>query len=299
MGFRPFLCERMKEFDYNIVKDPAVFKVNALPAHSDHTAFASAEEMREGSSSLRASLNGLWKFHYARNYSSVIPDFQKADADVSGWEDIHVPSNMQMEGYDVPAYVNTQYPWDGSEDITPGQIPEIFNPVGQYVVFFELPACWKGMGVRISFQGVESGFSVWLNGSWVGYSEDSFTPTDFDLTPFLKEGRNRLAVLDFKWTSGSWLEDQDMYRFSGIFRDVFLYAVPAVHLEDLRILSGLDDSFRTGQLEAALSLSGSIDGAELFWRLKERGSARPDAGGRPSFPLAREIRSAALKSGTG
>ncbi len=124
-----------------------------------------------------------------------------------------------------------------------------------------------------------------------GYSEDSFTPTDFDLTPFLKEGRNRLAVLDFKWTSGSWLEDQDMYRFSGIFRDVFLYAVPAVHLEDLRILSGLDDSFRTGQLEAALSLSGSIDGAELFWRLKERGSARPDAGGRPSFPLAREIRS--------
>ena len=153
----------MKEFDYNIVKDPAVFKVNALPAHSDHTAFASAEEMREGSSSLRASLNGLWKFHYARNYSSVIPDFQKADADVSGWEDIHVPSNMQMEGYDVPAYVNTQYPWDGSEDITPGQIPEIFNPVGQYVVFFELPACWKGMGVRISFQGVESGFSVWLN----------------------------------------------------------------------------------------------------------------------------------------
>ena len=291
MGFRPFLCERMKEFDYNIVKDPAVFKVNALPAHSDHTAFASAEEMREGSSSLRASLNGLWKFHYARNYSSVIPDFQKADADVSGWEDIHVPSNMQMEGYDVPAYVNTQYPWDGSEDITPGQIPEIFNPVGQYVVFFELPACWKGMGVRISFQGVESGFSVWLNGSWVGYSEDSFTPTDFDLTPFLKEGRNRLAVLDFKWTSGSWLEDQDMYRFSGIFRDVFLYAVPAVHLEDLRILSGLDDSFRTGQLEAALSLSGCFDGAELSWKLTERGSARPDAGGRPSFPLDREIRS--------
>ena len=291
MGFRPFLCERMKEFDYNIVKDPAVFKVNALPAHSDHTAFASAEEMREGSSSLRASLNGLWKFHYARNYSSVIPDFQKADADVSGWEDIHVPSNMQMEGYDVPAYVNTQYPWDGSEDITPGQIPEIFNPVGQYVVFFELPACWKGMGVRISFQGVESGFSVWLNGSWVGYSEDSFTPTDFDLTPFLKEGRNRLAVLDLKWTSGSWLEDQDMYRFSGIFRDVFLYAVPAVHLEDLRILSGLDDSFRTGQLEAALSLSGCFDGAELSWKLTERGSARPDAGGRPSFPLDREIRS--------
>ena len=281
----------MDKFDYQIVKDPGVFKVNALAAHSDHIAFASLKESFSGASSLRASLNGLWKFHYAVNYASVIPDFEKDSCDVSGWEDIHVPSNIQMEGYDVPAYVNTQYPWDGVEDIKPGQIPEYRNPVGQYVTFFRVPEGWKGtgakkdMGVRISFQGVESGFALWLNGIYIGYSEDSFTPTDFDLTPHLRDGVNRLAVLCFKWTAGSWLEDQDMYRLSGIFRDVFLYAVPEVHAEDVRIRSGLDSDYKDGRLEVCLRLSGNLDGAKVRWQLFEAGEARRGLNGEPVFPL--------------
>ncbi len=257
-------------FDYGIVKDTRIFKVNVLPAHSDHVAFKDETEAEYGSSSLRKSLNGFWKFHYAKNYASAIPGFYEDSYDERGWDDISVPSHIQMQGYDTPAYVNTQYPWDGVEDIKPGEIPELYNPVGSYVTYFTCPEEWKGQEVRICFEGVESGFALWLNGEYIGYSEDSFTESSFDLTPYIKKGENRLAVQVFKWTSGSWYEDQDFYRFSGIFREVFLYTVPEVHVEDVKIRALPDSSFKKGTLEVTLDMGKK--GGSIEYQLLRNGS---------------------------
>ncbi len=282
----------MNGFDCRILDDPAVFKVHTLPARSDRVVYASIPEMeahredlirRPGSSSLERSLNGMWKFHYAENPASAAAGFEQMEFDVSGWKEISVPSNIQMEGYDAPAYVNVQYPWDGREDLKLGESPKIFNPTAQYVTFFTVPDAWKGMGVRICFKGVEAGFALWLNGSYVGYSEDSFTPTEFDLTPYLTEGKNRLALIDFKFVNGSWLEDQDMFRLSGIFRDVVLYAVPAVHVEDLQIRADLDGTMTEGVLDTQVKVSGKTEGATLVWKLIARGVAKPSGYENPSF----------------
>ena len=166
------------------------------------------------------------------------------DMDCHFWDTIRVPAHIQMEGYGVPQYVNTQYPWDGSEEVRPGEIPEDFNPVASYVKYFRLPENMKKGPVFISFQGVESGFALWLNGTYIGYSEDSFTPSEFDLSEVIdREGENKLAVQVFRFTAGSWCEDQDFFRFSGIFRDVYLFTVPQVHVRDLKIQTNLDDAY--------------------------------------------------------
>ena len=268
----------MKQFSLSMIDDPALFKVNVLGARSDTVI------CDEKGCPAALSLNGMWKFHYAENPASAVKGFEQPEMDVSGWKEIPVPSNIQMQGYDSPAYVNTQYPWDGRENLALGEAPKRFNPTAQYVTFFEVPAAWKGMGVRIRFHGVESGFALWLNGAFVGYSEDSFTPSEFDIAPYIQEGVNRLAVLDFKFTNGSWLEDQDMFRLSGIFRDVELYPVPEVHLEDVRIIADLDSSFSTGLLDVKVFVSGETEGAKLHWELYERGAAKPDPVKEYAFP---------------
>lgn len=225
----------MSQFDYNKVKDPQFFKENVLPAHAALHLYKSEKEAARGQSSLIQSLDGIWKFSYAVNINSAVKEFEKESYDCRPWEDIRVPAHIQMEGYDIPQYANTQYPWDGREALWPGEIPERFNPVASYVKYFEVPENMQGQEIRIVFEGVESGMVLWLNGVYVGYSEDSFTPSEFDLTPYLKDGENKLAVQVFKWTSSSWCEDQDFYRFSGIYRSVYLYAVPRVHVEDLTV----------------------------------------------------------------
>lgn len=239
----------MRVFDYEKVKDPQYFKDNRLEAHSDHTWYTDKEDMGDGRSEFVESLNGIWKFHYAANYQSVIPGFERLEYCCADWADIRVPAHIQMEGYDVPQYANTQYPWEGYEDIRPGQIPEHFNPVGSYVKSFSVPERMEGRRVFLSFQGAESGLAVWLNGAFVGYSEDSFTPSEFELTKYLKEGVNKLAVQVFKWTAGSWCEDQDFYRFSGLFREVYLYTVPDVHIRDLKVRAVPDETLSEGMLE--------------------------------------------------
>ena len=239
----------MNVFGYQKVKDPRYFRDGRLDAHSDHRYYASAQEAEEKESRFTESLNGLWKFHYARNYGSAIPGFESADYDCRSWEDIRVPAHIQMEGYDVPQYANTQYPWEGHEEIAPGEIPEKFNPVASYVKYFEVPESMKGRRLFISFQGAESGLALWLNGHFVGYSEDTFTPSEFELTDYVQEGENKLAAQVFKWTSSSWCEDQDFYRFSGIYRDVYLYTVPDVHIRDLRIRAVPDENLTKGILE--------------------------------------------------
>ena len=167
-----------------------------------------------------------------------------------------MPAHIQMEGYDIPQYVNIQYPWDGREDVWRDAVPSEFNPVASYVKYFTLPEGFRKNGLYISFQGVESGFALWLNGHYVGYSEDSFTPSDFDLTPYVKEGENKLAVQVFKWTSSSWCEDQDFYRFSGIFRSVYLYTMPKVHVYDLKVQPVVDEAVLNADLLVTMQMRG-------------------------------------------
>ena len=246
----------MKEFDYSMVKNPEYFKDGCVSAHSSHSYYGSLAQAEAGEENFRYSLNGIWKFHYAKNYQSAIPGFEKEDYCCRSWDDIRVPAHIQMEGWDVPQYANVQYPWEGKEQIQPGEIPEAFNPVASYVKYFEVPESMKDQRVFLSFQGAESGLAVWLNGSFVGYSEDSFTPSEFELTPYLKAGENKLAAQVFKWTSSSWCEDQDFFRFSGIYRDVYLYTVPQVHVWDLRVRTLLDDTFTHADLELVLKAEG-------------------------------------------
>ena len=261
----------MKTFDYSLVKDPQYFKDGRMDAHSDHTYYRDGEEAKEKETSFRYNLNGIWKFHYARNYGSAIPGFEKEDYCCKDWDDIRVPAHIQMEGYDAPQYANVQYPWEGHEDIHPGEIPEHFNPVASYVKYFEVPEEMQGKRLFISFQGAESGIALWLNGHFVGYSEDSFTPSEFELTEYVKEGENKLAAQVFKWTASSWCEDQDFFRFSGIYRDVYLYAIPEVHVSDVKIQTLLDDTFTKADLvidtkatkAGKVKITLSKDGEEL------------------------------------
>ena len=239
----------MKTFDYSLVKDPQYFKDGRMDAHSDHTYYRDGEEVQEKETSFRYDLNGIWKFHYARNYGSAIPEFEKTEYCCKDWDDIRVPAHIQMEGYDVPQYANVQYPWEGHEDIHPGEITEHFNPVASYVKYFEVPEEMQGKRLFISFQGAESGIALWLNGHFVGYSEDSFTPSEFELTEYVKEGENKLAAQVFKWTASSWCEDQDFFRFSGIYRDVYLYTVPEAHVYDLQIRAIPDETLSAAALE--------------------------------------------------
>ncbi len=253
---------KMDKFDINILKNPEIFEQNRLPAHSDHIAYATENERISQETSLRENLNGLWKFAYAKNMAHAIDGFEKVDFDCHTWDDIRVPAHIQMEGYGNPHYTNTTYPWDAAEEINPGEIPEIFNPVASYVKYFTVPKRMEGKRIVISFQGVESGFALWLNGKYVGYSEDTFDASEFELTSFLKQGENKLAVRVWKWTSSSWCEDQDFYRFSGIFRDVYLYMIPDTHVSDVKIVPTLLKDFSVGTLSASVTAEG--DGTVKF-----------------------------------
>ena len=263
----------MKAFDYSLVKDPQYFCDNRMEAHSDHVYYRDGNEMQTAvqdgtETSFRYSLNGLWKFHYARNYKSAVQGFEKEDYCCYDWDDIHVPAHIQMEGYDAPQYANVQYPWEGHEEIYPGQIPERFNPAASYVKYFTVPEHMKGKRLFISFQGAESGLALWLNGAFVGYSEDSFTPSEFELTDYLKDGQNKLAAQVFKWTSSSWCEDQDFFRFSGIYRDVYLYTVPDTHAYDLQIRAIPEENLDVADFEIKVKTWGK---GSIAFRLEKDG----------------------------
>ena len=250
------------EFDVKKIHDPKFFKENCMAAHSDHVTYKNEAEAMEQNSSFRLSLDGIWKFHYAKNDAQTIPGFEAEDYNCRPWDDIRVPAHIQMEGYDIPQYANIQYPWDGREDVWRDAVPTDFNPVASYVKYFTLPEGFVKNGLYISFQGVESGFALWLNGSYVGYSEDSFTPSEFDLTPYVKEGENKLALKVFKWTSSSWCEDQDFYRFSGIFRSVYLYTMPKVHVYDLKVQPVVAESLESADLVLDMEICGKAETVE-------------------------------------
>ena len=245
-------------FSTKWLADPKVFEVNRLTAHSSHAFYKTKAEALTGKSSFVKSLNGIWKFHYAKNLTQVVHGFETEEVNCDSWDDIRVPGSIQMQGYGKPQYVNIMYPWDGSEHLEPGVIPQEFHPVASYVTYFTVDKAWEGMPVMISFQGVESAMALWCNGHFVGYAEDSFTPSEFDLTPYVKEkDENKLAVQVFKYSSGSWLEDQDFFRFSGIFRDVYLYTVPQVHIRDLFVRGDVEDNYTDGCLNVEAELTGA------------------------------------------
>lgn len=243
--------------DLRWLTDPEVFQVNRLPAHSDHLFYTDREQaLSMENMPLKQSLNGNWKFHYAKNPSLTPPAFYRCDMDCRSWADIQAPGHIQLQGYDQCQYTNVTYPWDGYSQIKPPEVSDDYNPVGSYVKYFTLSQALVNQRVRLSVQGAESACYVWLNGRFVGYGEDSFTPSEFELTPWLQPGENKLAIQVFKRCSGSWLEDQDFWRFSGLFREVYLYGVPSLHVEDLFVTADLSGDLRHARLDARVKIQG-------------------------------------------
>lgn len=239
------------------LENPKVFAVNREPAHSDHHFYKSYEDIEEKpEGSFKQSLNGIWKFCYAVNAESRNADFYKMEQSDTAFDSIQVPGHIQMQGYDRCQYINTMYPWDGQENLRPPFISKEYNPVGSYIKHFDLDEDLIGKEIFLSFQGVETAFYVWLNGEFIGYSEDSFTPSEFCITQYVQETGNKLAVEVYKRSSASWLEDQDFWRFSGIFREVFLYAVPKIHVRDLAVTADYNTKLGKGKLDMSLKLMG-------------------------------------------
>ncbi|MGN0976733.1 MAG: glycoside hydrolase family 2 TIM barrel-domain containing protein [Faecousia sp.] len=255
--------------DIHWLTDPRVFRVNRLDAHSDHVCYASAEELARGESSLRQSLDGQWRFAWSSCPAQRPAAFWQEGFDDSAFGTIQVPGHMELQGYGQIQYINTLYPWDGHAELRPPEIDWDHTAVGSYVRRFDLEPGLLSNSVCVSFQGVERAFYVWCNGHFVGYSEDSFTPSEFDLTPYIREKDNRLCVEVFQHSSASWLEDQDFFRFSGIFRSVCLCAKPEVHLEDLWLRAGLAEDNSTGTLTIRLLLTGGAERASVFCKLRD------------------------------
>ena len=247
------------------LEDPQVFRVNRLDAHSDHHFYESTEDMKAGKETLRQSLNGTWKFAWSEKQSDRPAEFYREEADLTSFGEIQVPGHIELQGHDQIHYINTMYPWEGHVFLRPPHIDWNHDPVGSYVKEFDLEPGLVGKRVCISFQGVEEAMYVWLNGVFIGYAEDSFTPSEFDLTEIVRKKGNRLCVEVYKRSSAAWLEDQDFFRFSGIFRDVYLYGKPVAHVEDLWAKAGLEEDYSTGNLVIEAKVSGAA--AQVEWQV--------------------------------
>lgn len=253
--------------------DPQIFRVNQLKAHSDHICYGSKEELQKQNTRIQ-SLNGTWKFCYSNNAQERPADFFEKEFDASEFDTIQVPGHIELAGYDKVHYINTMYPWEGHEfrrpaftigdDTGEGMFSQAeYNPVGSYLTTFTLEEGLKDKNITIRFEGVEQAMYVWLNGNFLGYAEDSFTPSEFDLTPFLEE-ENLLAVEVHKRSTAAFLEDQDFFRFFGIFRDVVLIAHGKNHLQDLWLKPRLDDSYTNGTLEIDLNFENIEKDSQLM-----------------------------------
>jgi len=249
-GFGITLAGAVQGFsgDLTEIEDPGIFRLNKEPAHATLLPYADAETAlsdRREASPYFLSLNGDWKFNWVTGADNRPKDFYRPEYNDGGWKTIPVPGQWEMHGYGIPIYTNIVYPFDVSR---PPLVPRAQNSVGSYRTVFEVPASWKDRPVFIRFDGVQSALYLWINGRFVGYSEDSMTPAEFNLTPFLKKGKNLLAAQVFRYSDASYLEDQDMWRFSGIFRDVFLFSTPKVHLADFFVRCDLDGRYRDADL---------------------------------------------------
>ncbi|MEV5933033.1 glycoside hydrolase family 2 TIM barrel-domain containing protein [Streptomyces sp. NPDC052079] len=248
--------------------DFGVFRLGTEPPHTTLTRYADVRQAVAGDrtrSPYRLSLDGDWKFAYADRPDDRDVDFHRTDTDDSDWETIPVPSVWQLHGHDFPIYLNITYPYWGpngrGEDPQPPAAPTRYNPVGQYRRTFTVPRDWRGRRTFLHFEGVKSAHYVWINGELAGYDEDSYTPSEYDITDLLKPGTNQIAVEVYRYADGDWLEDQDMIRLSGIFRSVHLYSTPAVHLRDFTLDTPLNDTYTQAELAVTASVRAYGDGA--------------------------------------
>ena len=255
--------------DMKWLDNPEVFKVNQLESHSDHCYYLDYSDMKKEKNPLLQSLNGQWEFAYSKNVMERPVDFYKETFDASGFDKIMVPGHIELAGYDKIRYINTMYPWEGKEyhrgaysmeatGAEEGMFSEAqYNPVGSYIKYFDLYKNMCGKRIHICFEGVEEAMYLWLNGQFIGYAEDSFTPSEFDLTPYIKEKGNVLAVQVHKMSTAAFLEDQDFFRFFGIFRNVTLKAIPDVHLEDVWFKPVLNQDNESGSVSVSMKVSAT------------------------------------------
>ena len=255
--------------DMKWLDNPEVFKVNQLEPHSDHCYYLDYSDMKKEKNPLLQSLNGQWEFAYSKNVMERPVDFYKETFDASGFDKIMVPGHIELAGYDKIRYINTMYPWEGKEyhrgaysmqatGAEEGMFSKAqYNPVGSYIKYFDLDKNMCGKRIHICFEGVEEAMYLWLNGQFIGYAEDSFTPSEFDLTPYIKEKGNVLAVQVHKMSTAAFLEDQDFFRFFGIFRNVTLKAIPDVHLEDVWFKPVLNQDNESGSVSVSMKVSAT------------------------------------------
>ena len=239
--------------------NPQIVSLNMNKPHNDFVSYETKSQAMEGikeNSSRYISLNGKWKFNFCKDIKNIPEDFYKINYNNDSWDEIDVPSNWQIKGYGIPQYTNLIYPWTGREDIKPPFAPVEINEAGCYVKLFHISKDQLNKKILINFQGVESCFYLYVNGEIVGFSKDSFSPSEFDITEYLVEGENKVAVKVYRWCDASWLEDQDFWRLSGIFRDVYLEIKNHTHIVDYRIDSNLTDDYKDGTFSSKIKVVG-------------------------------------------
>ena len=258
------------------IENEQVIGENKLPAHTSFTSFSSSEEREANQAKYYKLLSGTWKFNWVKNPKDRPTTFMNPEFDVSGWEDIKVPSNWEVEGFGIPIYVNHQYEFadykapiaDDMEFIdkiypkNPGDVPDEYNPVGSYKREFTLDKDWNNKEVFLHIGAMKSGGFVWINGKYIGYSQGSKLPAEFNISEALKTGKNTIAIQVFRWTDGSYLECQDFWRISGIERDVFIYGQPKIRIQDFEISSTLDDAYQNGELSIDIDLKNHHNNSE-------------------------------------
>ncbi len=240
-------------------QDPNVNAINRAVMHTNYFAYESEQAALKGcrlASDNYMTLNGTWKFNWVQNADQRPTDFYKVDFNDKGWDNIQVPGVWELNGYGDPIYVNVGYPWRSQYKNNPPYVPTVNNHVGTYRKEIELPADWKGRQIMAHFGSVTSNMYLWVNGKFVGYSEDSKLEAEFDLTKYLRPGKNIIAFQVFRWCDGTYLEDQDFFRYSGVGRDCYLYTRTANHIEDIRITPDLDAQYKDGTLQIDIQMKG-------------------------------------------
>ena len=271
---------------YNEWEDPNVVERNKEKAHASLFPYESKEKAESGDEKASAyyiSLNGTWKFQFVKSINDRSTDFSKSDFDVSNWDDIDVPSNWETRGYDQAHYMDVNYPFapepahpeagDNPLKPNPPYVPKKYNPVGSYKRKFDLPANWDGREVFIHLGAVKSAMYLWINGEEVGYSQGSKLPAEFNITPYIKTGENDIALQVIRWSDGSYLECQDMWKMSGIERDVFIFSTPEVHIRDFEVIADLDSTYENGRLKVKTTVinysDAKIDDRQIKVELKD------------------------------
>ena len=241
------------------INEAAALKQQALPAKQRFAVNTATER--------RISLDGTWKFLFSRNNEACPADFHETGYNTKRWKDIQVPGSWELQGFDAPIYTDVAYPFPAN----PPYVPADYNPVGAYVREFTVPAQWNGMDIFLDFEGVESAYYCWVNGELAGYSEDSRLPAHFNVTSLLRKGKNRLAVKVFRYSDGSYLEDQDYWKYSGIERDVYLYARPQSRVQDFKLTAGLVNSYKDGDFNLEIKLHQPQPGERVEVKVMDKG----------------------------